>query len=214
MRRAPGTLRGRSRGLVLALALATTVWGCAPSPDGTAAASASGFSASRTSPPASPSFGIGHPATPEQIAAWDIDVGPDGVGLPEGQATVEEGLVLYAARCAACHGADGTGGPNDVLAGRIPGDEFPFATEGVRSTVGNYWPYATTLFDYIRKAMPFEAPGSLTNQEVYATVAAILYLNELVPEGAVVDAETIANLVMPSRDRFVPDDRVGGPVVR
>jgi cytochrome c len=157
---------------------------------------------------------LGQAATPQQIAAWDIDVGPDGVGLPEGQATVEEGLVLYAARCAACHGADGTGGPNDVLAGRIPGDEFPFATEPARSTVGNYWPYATTLFDYIRKAMPFDAPGSLTDQEVYATVAAILYLNELIPEDAVVNAETVATLEMPSRDRFVPDDRAGGPVVR
>ena len=211
MRRSRGTLRGSSRGLTLVLAVATAVTavgGCAPPPDEA--------SASTTGQPSTDSrtFGIGHAATPQQIAAWDIDVGPDGVGLPEGQATVEEGLALYAARCAACHGADGTGGPNDVLAGRIPGDEFPFATEPVRSTVGNYWPYATTLFDYIRRAMPFEAPGSLTDHEVYATVAAILYLNELVPEDAIVNAETIANLVMPSRDRFVPDDRVGGPVVR
>jgi len=206
MRLTRGTLRGRSGSLTVALTLATSGWGCAPPPDGVAAASTSGTAA--------PTFGIGHAATPEQIAAWDLDVGPDGVGLPEGQATVQEGLVLYAARCAACHGADGTGGPNDVLAGRIPGDEFPFATEPVRSTVGNYWPYATTLFDYIRKAMPFDAPGSLTDHEVYATVAAILYLNELVAEDAVVNAETVANLVMPSRDRFVPDDRAGGPVVR
>ena len=159
-------------------------------------------------------FGLGRTASPDEIAALDIDVGPDGAGLPPGEATVEEGLAVYAARCAACHGADGTGGPNDVLAGRLPGDAFPFATEPVRSTVGNYWPYATTLFDYIRKAMPFEAPGSLTDREVYGTIAAILYFNELVSEDAVVDSALVAGLVMPARDRFVPDDRTGGPTIR
>lgn len=164
--------------------------------------------------PRSGGYGLGRAATEADIAAWDIDVGPDGVGLPPGSATVEEGLVLYAAKCAVCHGADGTGGPNDVLAGRLPGDAFPFATEPARSTVGNYWPHATTLFDYVRRAMPFETPGSLTDQEVYAAVAAVLYLNELVPRDAVVDAATIADLVMPSRDRFVPDDREGGPTIR
>jgi cytochrome c len=159
-------------------------------------------------------YGYGRPATEAEIAAWDIDVGPDGAGLPAGSATVEDGLEFYAAKCAVCHGADGTGGPNDVLAGRLPGDAFPFANEAVRSTVGNYWPYATTLFDYIRRAMPFDAPGSLTDAEVYASVAAVLHLNDLVPAGAVVDAQTIANLRMPSRDRFVRDDRTGGPTIR
>ena len=160
------------------------------------------------------SYGLGRTATEAEIAAWDIDVGPDGVGLPAGSATVEEGLAFYAVKCAVCHGADGTGGPNDVLAGRLPGDAFPFATEPARSTVGNYWPYATTLFDYVRRAMPFDAPGSLSDAEVYASVAAVLYLNDLVPAGTVVDAETIATLEMPSRDRFVRDDRTGGPTVR
>ncbi|MDH3732379.1 MAG: cytochrome c [Gemmatimonadota bacterium] len=160
------------------------------------------------------SFGFGRTASAQEIAALDIDVGPDGAGLPAGRATVDDGLAIYQARCAVCHGVDGTGGPNDVLAGRIPGDGFPFATEAARSTVGNYWPYATTLFDYIRKAMPFDAPGSLTDEEVYGAVAAILYLNELVAADAVVDSATIAGLVMPARDRFVPDDRAGGPTIR
>jgi mono/diheme cytochrome c family protein len=189
--------------VIVALALAI---GCTPAADSE--------SDRRSEAVAGGTFGIGSAASPELIAAMDIDVGPDGVGLPPGEATIPEGLKLYAARCAACHGADGTGGPNDVLAGRIPGDEFPFATEGAGSTVGNYWPYATTLFDYVRKAMPFDAPGSLSDHDVYASVAAILYLNDLIPEDALVDAALIANLVMPARDRFVEDDRAGGPVVR
>lgn len=186
-------------------------------PDGTAGPAASQTAASGPVGGARPepgSFGFGQPASPQMIAAWDIDVGPDGVGLPEGSATVAEGLEVYAARCAVCHGADGTGGPNDVLAGRLPNDAFPFATEAAPSTVGSYWPYATTLFDYVRKAMPFDAPGSLTDREVYASVAAVLLFNGLIAEDAVVDADLIASLGMPSRDRFVPDDRTGGPVIR
>ncbi|MDX1394397.1 MAG: c-type cytochrome [Gemmatimonadota bacterium] len=164
--------------------------------------------------PAPGSFGFGRPAMPAEIAAWDRDVGPDGVGLPPGSATVTEGLEVYAARCAVCHGVDGTGGPNDVLAGRLPDDGFPFATDAAPYTVGSYWPYATTLFDYVRKAMPFDAPGSMSDLEVYGAVAAVLLFNDLVDDDAVVDADLIASLRMPSRDRFVPDDRTGGPVVR
>jgi cytochrome c len=115
----------------------------------------------------------------------------------------------------ACHGPTGTEGPYDVLAGRIAGDSFPFATDPTaRSTVGSYWPYATTLFDYTRRAMPFDAPGSLTDEEVYAVVGAVLFLNDLLPAGAVVDSAVLTDLVMPARDRFVPDDRVGGPEIR
>jgi cytochrome c len=160
-------------------------------------------------------FGFGRPPTAEQIAAWDRDVGPDGAGLPAGRGSVREGLALYAAKCAACHGADGTGGPNDQLAGRIPGDSFPFATDAsARSTVGSYWPYATTLFDYVRKAMPFDVPGTMTDREVYAVVGAVLYFNDLVAEDAVLDSAMVTNLEMPARDRFVPDDRSGGAVIR
>jgi cytochrome c553 len=160
-------------------------------------------------------FGFGTPAPAALIAAWDHDVGPDGAGLPPGSTPVIDGLAVFAAKCAACHGQRGEGATNDRLAGRIPDDSFPFATDPqARYTVGSYWPYATTLYDYVRKAMPFDAPGSLTTAEVYGAVGAVLYFNDLLAEDAVVDSATIANLRMPSRDRFVRDDRTGGPVVR
>ncbi len=162
-----------------------------------------------------PPFGFGRSATPEEIAALDIDVMPDGTGLPGGRGTVAQGAAVYAQRCAVCHGPTGTEGPNDRLVGRLPDDEFPFANDPrVRLTIGNYWPYATTVFDYVRRAMPFDAPGSLTGDEVYGLVAYVLFLNEIVTEDAVMDAATLPAVVMPSRDRFVPDDRVGGPEIR
>lgn len=156
-------------------------------------------------------FGIGRPATPEEIAARDIDVRPDGVGLPPGGATSAEGAPIYAARCAACHGPTGKEGPNDRLVGRLPNDAFPFGRDpSVPHTIGNYWPYATTVFDYIRRAMPPDAPGSLKDQEVYALTAYLLYLNEIIPADAVVDATSLAKVKMPARDRFVVSPR-GGP---
>lgn len=160
-------------------------------------------------------FGFGRPATAAEIAAWDIDVGPDGTGLPPGSGTVELGSTIYAARCAACHGPTGIEGPDDHLVGRIEGDAFPFGSDPTQTrTVGNYWPYATTLFDYIRRAMPFDTPGSLRADEVYSLAAYLLFLNEIVPRDAVMDAETLPAVVMPARGRFVPDDRRGGPEVR
>ena len=99
--------------------------------------------------------------------------------------------------------------------GREPRDGFPFGeARGIRKTVGNYWPYATTIFDYVKRAMPMTSPGSLTPDEVYAVAAYILFLNEIIPEDAVMNAETLPAVVMPARDRFVRDDRVGGPEVR
>ena len=160
-------------------------------------------------------FNFGQSATPSQIAALDIDVGPDGAGAPPGSGSVEEGKQVYAAKCAVCHGLTGTEGPNDVLVGRDPREGFPFgATRGFRRTVGNYWPYATTLFDYINRTMPFTMPGSLTADEVYAATAYILYLNEIIPEDAVMNAQTLPAVVMPARDRFVLDNRTGGPEIR
>jgi len=160
-------------------------------------------------------FGFGHRATATEIAAWDIDVRPDGTGLPPGSGTVAQGSRIYAARCAACHGATGVEGPNDRLVGRIEGDAFPFGNDTSQvETIGNYWPYATTVFDYIRRAMPYEAPGSLSADEVYSLTAYLLFLNEIVPQEAAMDASTLPAVRMPARDRFVPDDRQGGPEIR
>ena len=156
-------------------------------------------------------LGIGRSATPAEISAWDIDVRPDGVGLPPGRGAVTEGETIYAARCASCHGKTGKEGPNDRLVGREPGDAFPFGRDPQRpKTIGSYWPYATTVFDYIRRAMPPNAPGSLQSGEIYGLVAYLLFLNDLIPAGAVMDATSLPKVVMPARDRFVPDPR-GGP---
>jgi cytochrome c len=154
-------------------------------------------------------FGFGSPATESRIALWDIDVGPDGEGLPPGSGTVKAGERVYREHCVTCHGPTGTEGPNDRLVGTEPWDRWPRGR-----AVGNYWPYATTLYDYIRKAMPQSTPGILTPDQVYAVIAYILYLNGIVAEQAVMDAEALPAVEMPARDRFVPDDRVGGATVR
>ena len=126
-----------------------------------------------------------------------------------------EGALVYEQKCIACHGPTGTEGPYNRLVGRVPDDAFPFANDpSVRLTIGNYWPYATTLFDYTLRAMPFDFPGSLTANETYAVSAYLLYLNEIVAEDAVLNAETLPRVVMPARDRFVRDDRRGGPEIR
>jgi cytochrome c len=162
-------------------------------------------------------FGFGRAATVEEIRAWDTDVMPDGAGLPPGRGTVAEGAAVYAAKCVACHGATGNEGPFDRLVGREPREGFPFGRDPrllSQRTIGNYWPYATTLYDYINRAMPVTAPGSLRPDEIYALVAYLLYLNEIVPEGAVMDAQTLPAVVMPARDRFVRDTRRGGAEIR
>lgn len=148
---------------------------------------------------------IGRPATPDDIARWDIDVGPDGAGLPAGGATARDGEPVYLQKCAGCHGEDGRRGRDRLAA--APDDDR-------RKTIGNYWPYATTIFDYIRRAMPPDSPGSLSDQEVYALTARILYLNALVRADERIDAESLPRIAMPARDRFVPDNREGGPEVR
>lgn len=160
-------------------------------------------------------FAFGRPATVEEIERLDIDVRPDGTGLPPGQGTVGTGREIYAGRCALCHGATGTEGPNDRLVGRMPGDSFPFGIDpSARRTIGNYWPWATTLFDYIRRAMPFDAPGSLSNGEVWSVTAWLLFANDLIPEDATIDAHSLPLIRMPARLRFVPDNRTGGRAVR
>jgi cytochrome c len=154
-------------------------------------------------------FGFGRPAEAAQIAAWDIDVRPDGQGLPPGQGSVSEGEAVYLRRCAQCHGPTGAEVPSLRLVGTQPWEDFP-----ANRAVGNYWPYATTLYDYVVRAMPQDAPGSLTADETYAVIAYVLHRNEIVPADAVMDATTLPAVQMPARDRFVPDDRTGGPTIR
>ncbi len=157
-------------------------------------------------------FEVGRPATPAEVAAWDVDVAPDGTGLPTGRGTPAEGAAVYAAKCASCHGAAGEGTPaGPKLVGREPADSFRFGRDPTLvKTVGNYWPYASTLFDYVRRSMPITAPGSLANDEVYAVVAYLLAENGVVDREAAMDSTTLAVVKMPARDRFVVDDRKGG----
>ncbi len=153
-------------------------------------------------------LGLGRAVEQTEIDAWDIDVRPDGKGLPAGQGTVAHGEQVYAQYCLSCHGEAGKGGINDQLVGRIPFDAFPFGSDpGKTKTVGNYWPYATTLFDYIRRAMPYSSPGVLSNEEVYSVTAYLLYLNRIVSQDTIIDADTLPTVRMPARDRFVIDDR-------
>jgi cytochrome c len=162
-----------------------------------------------------PRFGFGREASAEEVAAIDIDVMPDGTGLPEGKGTVARGRDLYRNQCVQCHGTEGQGADYEALAGREPEDGFPFSDSlSHRMTVGNYWPYATTLYDYIHRAMPQAVPGSLPPDDVYSLVAYVLYLNRIVPEDATLDKETLPEIEMPARDRFVYDDRRGGEELR
>ncbi|WP_447974447.1 c-type cytochrome [Nitrospira sp. Kam-Ns4a] len=154
-------------------------------------------------PEAQPPLGLGRPATGAEVRAWDIDIAPTGEGLPPGRGTVHAGARIFAARCAACHGPTGTEGPRD----RLVGGQGTLASEAPLKTIGSYWPYATTLFDYIRRAMPYNAPQSLTPDEVYALVAWILHRNGIIPEDAVMDPTTLPAVRMPNRDGFVPDPR-------
>jgi len=159
-----------------------------------------------SSGPLPETFGFGRPATPAGIATLDIDVMPDGTGLPPGSGTAATGTPLWGRACRGCHGREGEGGTAAPLVGRDP--------SGRPLTVGNLWPYATTLYDYINRAMPRPTPGTLTPDQVYSLVAWILAKNEIIAEDAVMNAETLPSVVMPARDRFVPDDRRGGPEVR
>lgn len=141
---------------------------------------------------------LGEPLTPQQVDAANYVVMPDGEGLPAGSGSVAAGETIYQQQCLACHGAGGEGGPNDRLVG---GRGSIHSAKPVK-TVGSYWPYATTLFDYIRRAMPFMAPGSLDNDDTYAVTAYLLHLNGIVDEKTVLNAASLPQVVMPNRDNF------------
>lgn len=149
-------------------------------------------------------FGLGAPLSDKQIAPWDIDVhGDDGKGLPPGKGTVAQGEKLYLQQCASCHGEFGEGN------GRWPelmGGQGTLTSEDPRKTIGSFWPWAPTLFDYVRRAMPFTSPQSLSNDETYAIVAYLLNINDLLPGDATLDAKTLAGIKMPNHDGFVVGD--------
>ena len=143
--------------------------------------------------------GLGVPASQQEIAAWDLSVGPDGAGLPPGSGTARAGKTVYEQKCLVCHGAEGAGQPND----RLVGGQGTLQDANAVRTIGSYWPYATTLFDYIRRAMPFLQPQSLSNEETYALTAYLLALNGVIAEDYVIDARSLPNVVMPNRENFV-----------
>ena len=147
---------------------------------------------------------LGVAATPEQIAGWDTVIDPLGENLPVGNGTVAEGKAIYAIQCASCHGANGEGATNDRLSGGhgTLGTGGPLSAGKVVRTIGSFWPYATTVFDYVRRAMPFTNPGSLSNDEVYSLTAFLLHINNVIDASDVMNAETLPAVVMPNQKGF------------
>jgi S-disulfanyl-L-cysteine oxidoreductase SoxD len=144
---------------------------------------------------------FGQPISANDLAPWDISISPDGTGLPPGSGTPAQGATIYAERgCAACHGEQGSGGSGGPLVGGGPLN--PTDRDPVK-LIGNYWPYATTIFDFTRRAMPWQQPKTLTDNEVYALTAYILALNKIVGESDVMDAQTLPKVKMPNRDGFI-----------
>ena len=199
------SLAMKSIASVMTLAAVMTLAGCSEK-------TASVDTASNTATPAKTStnnvehalFGLGEEATSAQIAGWDIDVRPDGLGLPEGEGSVEDGEMHYEDKCASCHGTFGEGeGRWPKLAGGLG----TLSQERPDKTVGSYWPYASTLWDYIRRAMPFSAPQSLAVDEVYAITAYVLNLNDLVDDDFVLSRDNFSTIEMPNKDGFFVDDR-------
>lgn len=156
-------------------------------------------------------LGLGRPAAAAEVAAVDIEVSPDGAGLPPGSGTPEQGASVYLMNCATCHGNNGEGKPPlypQLLGG--PRGNFDFASDAnIPRTIGNYWPYATTAFDYVRRAMPLTAPRSLTDSQYYAVTAYLLQREGIIAPGTVIDAKSLPAVQMPARSHFVVDDRAG-----
>jgi len=147
---------------------------------------------------------LGRVVAPDELASWDISISPSGAELPAGRGTPRQGEAVYIAKCLGCHGERGAGKPNDQLVGgraMLEGDQAPV------KTIGNFWPYATTLFDYVRRAMPLNDSKSLTNDEVYAVVAYLLHLNGIIGESDTIDAQKLPKVRMPNADGFVVFER-------
>ena len=151
----------------------------------------------------SPKYGVGRAPAADELRQWESSVAPDGTGLPSGSGTAAQGKETYANRCARCHGANGEGRDSVPLAGGLGTLKGPKPLK----TVGSFWPYATTIFDYIHRAMPFDRPGTLTTDQVYSLTAYVLFLNGIVREDAVISDKTLPKLEMPNRRGFVADPR-------
>lgn len=145
--------------------------------------------------------GLGTPISPEELARWDISIPPSGAGLPAGGGNARRGAQVYQQHCLACHGANGAGKPADALAG----GKGTLASKTPLRTVGSYWPYSTTIFDYVRRAMPLNSPLSLTDEDVYAVSAYLLYVNGIIGEDVEMNARTLPQVKMPNRDGFISD---------
>lgn len=143
--------------------------------------------------------GLGVEATPEQVAGWALTIMPDGTGLPPGSGTVAEGAAIFRQKCIACHGPEGQNGIND----RLAGGHGTLASDQPVRTIGSYWPYATTIFDYVRRAMPFTAPMSLSDDEVYALTAYLLSINGIIDDDTVIDAQSLPGVEMPNAGNFI-----------
>ena len=157
----------------------------------------------------SPTYHLGRTPPPDELKKIEIEVLPTGEGLPTGSGTAAAGRQVYASKCATCHGPTGVEGPQE----RLVGGRGTLATPKPLKTVGSYWPYATTLWDYVRRAMPFDHPGTLQTDEVYAATAYVLFLNGIVGEQDAVNQTTLPRVQMPNRNGFVADPRpdVGAP---
>lgn len=162
-----------------------------------------------------PTYGLGRAPTADEVTAWDLTIPPDGHGLPPGSGTAASGKPIFADRCAACHGDKGddakyrllSGGPRTLTGAQVSQGVDTLIGEKPTLTIGNYWQYATTLWSYIRRTQPFDDPGSLTAEQVYAVTAYLLHLNGIIGEHDVMDARTLPQVKMPNRDGFVPDSR-------
>jgi mono/diheme cytochrome c family protein len=161
---------------------------------------AGAFALAATAATAADAPKFGKPISEADANAWDISIAPDGKGLPSGSGTPAQGAVVYAQKCAACHGDKGEGGTAPRLFGGVGTLKAP---QQPVQTVGSYWPYATMVFDFVRRAMPWDRPKSLTNDEVYASVAYILSLNGLMKDGEVLNKDSIMKIQMPNRDGFI-----------
>ena len=152
--------------------------------------------AARPSPPKGPSLGT--PVSDADVAAMDVSIGPDGAGLPAGSGTPKQGAEVYATKCLPCHGPEGANGVND----RLVGGQGTLTSATPVKTIGSYWPYATTVFDYVRRAMPYPAPHSLSDAEAYAVTAYLLHLNGIIGADEVMDATSLPTVKMPNRGGF------------